>query len=217
MEAQVRQRTLELTNAFEFSQEIVTELELNRLLQSVTQPARDLLGGRAASICLLTPEGDTLVLKASSDGSPPQFDLTQLVAGQSIALRVVGQGETVITSAACTHCRFLQAHTPGQCVATPLHAGDRTMGALCVIRAEQAQFDPAETRALTLLANSAATAIINASLVEFGSSKPKKRPRWLNGNGWRLNCTITWPKPWFSQHKKRIDWGDGQRRPFDRG
>jgi two-component system nitrate/nitrite sensor histidine kinase NarX len=174
LEAQVRQRTLELTNAFEFSQEIVTELELNRLLLSVTNRARELLGARAASVCLLTPEGDNLALKASSGESAPSSDLNQLAAGQSLALQVVGQGETVITSAACTNCRFLLSHAPGQCVATPLHTGDRTLGALCVVRAEQEQFDTAETRALTLLANSAATAITNANLVEFGQQQAKE-------------------------------------------
>jgi two-component system nitrate/nitrite sensor histidine kinase NarX len=42
------------------------------------------------------------------------------------------------------------------------------LGALCVVRREADPFDPDETRALTLLANSAAIAIANARLAEAG-------------------------------------------------
>ncbi len=174
LEAQVQQRTRELANAFEFSQEIVTELELDRLLTSVTSRAKDLLDARAASVCLLTPTGSDLVLKASSD--PPEIikNITQSASHLPIARQVVGQGDTVITEASCANCQFLQGYAPGQCVATPLRTGERTLGALCVVRAEQHQFDPAETQALTLLANSAATAITNANLVEAGQQQVRE-------------------------------------------
>jgi signal transduction histidine kinase len=44
--------------------------------------------------------------------------------------------------------------------------GDRTLGELCVVRNAGKPFDPDEARALTLLANSAAVAIVNARLIE---------------------------------------------------
>ena len=166
LELQVRQRTRELTNAFEFSQEIVTELELERLLSSVVDRAKDLLDARASSVCLLTPEGKGLVLKASSGELPHSLELSQSVHEEPVTVQVISRGQTVVAHTGCSSCRFLQAYAPGECMATPLHTGDRTLGALCVVRAEQRQFDPVETQALTLLANSAATAITNAHLVE---------------------------------------------------
>jgi two-component system nitrate/nitrite sensor histidine kinase NarX len=166
LEAQVQQRTRELANAFEFSQEIVTELELERLLTSVTSRAKHLLNARVASVCLLTPSGSDLVLQASSDPPLPANGIVPEANPLPISLQVVGQGDTVVAEAGCTNCQFLQGYAPGQCMATPLRTGERTLGALCVVRAENQQFDAAETRALTLLANSAATAITNAHLIE---------------------------------------------------
>lgn len=174
LESQVRQRTRELANAFEFSQEIVTELELERLLASVTSRARDLLDAQAASICLLTPQGTELVLKASSGVTAAQAGIVQPAHRQPIAARVVDQGQTVVTETACANCQFLRAQGPGQCVATPLRIGEHTLGALCVVRTESQQFDPTETRALSLLANSAATAITNANLVEAEQAQARE-------------------------------------------
>jgi two-component system nitrate/nitrite sensor histidine kinase NarX len=51
LETRVEQRTRELTSAFEFSQEISAQLETERLLQSVTDRARDLTGAVAVSLC----------------------------------------------------------------------------------------------------------------------------------------------------------------------
>ena len=82
------------------------------------------------------------------------------------AQQVVGAGETVTLAADCTRCAFLSAHAPGQCAVAPLRSGNLTLGALCVVRREAKVFDTNETRALTLLANSAAVALANAHLAE---------------------------------------------------
>lgn len=174
LEAQVRQRTRELANAFEFSQEIVAELELDRLLSSVTDRAKNLLDARAASVCLLTPAGDNLTLKASS-GLPASLPvIIQSAERLPIARNVVRDGHTIAVETTCADCRVLQGHVPGQCVATPLRSGEQTLGALCVVRGEQHQFDQAETRALALLANSAATAITNANLIQVGQQQARE-------------------------------------------
>jgi len=76
--------------------------------------------------------------------------------------------------AACAACRFVLAHPPGLCAIVPLHAGETTLGALCVVRGENNPFDPDTTRALTLLANSAAIAIANARLAEAGRRRAEE-------------------------------------------
>ena len=167
LETRVTQRTRELASAFEFSQEIVAQLDLQRLLHSVTDRARALTRTEAASLCLLDESGTTLVLAASEgDGAAP-LNLRQPVLLDPAA-RVVGGGETVVLEAARSACGFLLTYPAGRCAATPLRVGDYTLGALCVVRADGTPFDPDETRALTLLANSAAIAIANARLVEEG-------------------------------------------------
>jgi two-component system nitrate/nitrite sensor histidine kinase NarX len=167
LESRVARRTRELTTAFEFSQEIVIELDLDRLLASVTGRARDLLRARAASLCLLSAGGEELVLQASCGETKTQTGLRQPAAGRALAEQVVEAGQTISIATACAHCRFLENYGPGQGVATPLRTGETVLGALCVVRPEGETFGTDETRALALLANSAATAIANAHLVEL--------------------------------------------------
>jgi len=165
LEARVAQRTRELSAAFEFSQEIVAQLELEHLLRSVTERARVLTAANAAALCLLEDDRSTLVLAASSGDSGAHLHLRQVLQ-RDPAHRVVAAGETVVTHADCAHCQFLGAHAPGQCAVAPLRAGEATLGALCVVRPPGQVFDADETRALTLLSNAAAIAIANARLVQ---------------------------------------------------
>lgn len=164
LESRVAQRTREITSAFELSQEIVAQRDLDHLLQSVTDRARALTQSQAASLCLLDENHSALTLVAQSGNGKSPAGLHQSLQ-RDLARRVVVEGETVIMQAACSQCGFLLAHAPGQCVAAPLSAGSESLGALCAVRETGKPFDADETRALTLLANSAAIAIANARLV----------------------------------------------------
>ncbi|MFQ5578228.1 MAG: ATP-binding protein, partial [Anaerolineae bacterium] len=165
LEYRVTQRTRELAAAFEFSQEIVADLHLKHLLASVTERACSLMGAQAATLCLLAPNGRYLEVAAGSGQNIAQVKQRQ-PAADGLTSQVIGAGQTVSTEITCANCGFLDTHAPGQCVAAPLRAGEQTLGALCVVRPQQAKFDPEETRALTLLANAAAIAIANARLAE---------------------------------------------------
>lgn len=165
LESRVEQRTQELTTAFEFSQEISAQTEIDQLLQSVTDRARALTHGVAASLCTVDRDPNLLTLVAASGGGPTLLHLQQALDCDP-AQQVVGEGATVVVDAGCTNCRFLCIHAPGRSAVAPLRTGSTTLGALCVVRRQAEDFDPNETRALTLLANSAAVAIANARLVE---------------------------------------------------
>ncbi|MEK7784765.1 MAG: type IV pili methyl-accepting chemotaxis transducer N-terminal domain-containing protein, partial [Chloroflexota bacterium] len=167
LEARVARRTHELASAFEFSQEIVAQLDPDHLLRSVADRAQALMQAQAVSLCLLAADGNYLELVASRGETASPANLRQPVQ-RGLAARVIGAGETVVIEAACSSCGFLCAHAPGQCIAAPLRVGERTLGALCAVRNSGAHFDFDETRALTLLANSAAIAIANAQLAEAG-------------------------------------------------
>jgi two-component system, NarL family, nitrate/nitrite sensor histidine kinase NarX len=169
LEARVTERTRELTSAFELSQEIIAQIDLESLLRSATDRARLLTRADAASLCLIDQDSRTLILSAGSGSGALPMDLRQPIGfGLYPADQVIDQGLSIATESACTNCGFLHARTPGQCAAVPLRVGDRTLGALCVVRDHGPVFDSDETRALTLLANSAAIAIVNARLIEAG-------------------------------------------------
>ncbi len=165
LETRVEQRTRELTSAFEFSQEISAQLETDRLLQSVTDRARDLTGALAASLCSIENDPSQLTLIAQSGSDAAWINVQQSI-DRDPAQQVVGAGQTVTLAADCTRCAFLSTYAPAHCAVAPLRSGDLTLGALCVVRRDPEEFDANETRALTLLANSAAVALANARLVE---------------------------------------------------
>lgn len=164
LEQQVAQRTQELTTAFEFSQEIVRELEPSHLLQLVADHTRTLMRGDAASLCVLDENGRLLELVANSGIGQDHLGLRQSTA-HGLALPVIQERQTVLTNGGCANCGFL-AHFPGtSCLAAPLQVGERSLGALCVVR-PHLPFDQNEARALTLMANAAAVALENARLIE---------------------------------------------------
>ena len=172
-EAVATQRTRVLMSAFEFSQEIVAELDPGLLAQSVTDRALALTHARTAALCLLEEIGIRLQLAATSGETRP-IQAHQPFMSLVAAGRVIGDGETIVVDAACALCGFQQAHAPGLCAAAPLRTGDTTLGALCVVRGDGRRFDPDETLALTLLANSAAIAISNARLAEAGRAQARR-------------------------------------------
>ncbi len=91
-----------------------------------------------------------------------------------LPLQVVGGGQTAVIQTDSSTCGFLHDHPAAYCAAAPLRIGAQTLGALCVVRNNSHPFDPDETRALTLLANSAAIAVANARLVEAGRRQSKQ-------------------------------------------
>ncbi len=164
LQHRVDQRTNELVEAFEFSQEIVSRLDLDSLLQSVTDRCRKLMNAREARLCLIQQNGRALELVAGQGGPHPTMPVFQPVE-RGIALEVVGEGKTVVRQH-CTDCAHMSGHEPGVCVAAPLKTGETVLGALCVVRPENTPFSVEEVQALTLLANTAAIAITNARLVD---------------------------------------------------
>ncbi len=165
LEKRVAQRTRELSAALELSQEIVGQIDLNGLLDSVTERARALTHASSASLCLIDHDPNVLTLVADCGADPSLLHLKQPL-DRDPAQHVVGEGATVVVDASCTNCGFLCAHAPGRSAVAPLRTEATTLGALCVVRRHAEDFDANEMRALTLLANSAAVAIANAHLVE---------------------------------------------------
>lgn len=171
LEARVLQRTHELKVAFEISQEIAAQLDLDHLLSSVIDHAQNLMKSQATMLCLLTPDGNELTLSASSSELSLSIGEKQAVE-RGFAAQVIGDGQTANTETKCANCRFYNNHEPGQCAVAPLRVGNQIIGALCVVRSGNGgetvpvPFDLDEERALTMLANSAAIAINNTRLVE---------------------------------------------------
>jgi len=165
LEARVAERTRELSVAFEFSQDITQQLERERLFESIAERARALMQAEAASLCLVTPDGQGVQLVAHSGQRARGEKLWQPV-GNEPTLQVVGEGRTMLTDLGGSTCTFLDGRPCDQCLAAPLQIGGHNIGAICILRGSRAPFEEEEERAFTLLTNSAAIAIANAHLLE---------------------------------------------------
>jgi two-component system nitrate/nitrite sensor histidine kinase NarX len=179
LESQVVQRTRELATAFEFSQEIVAQRDLNELMSSVVERARLLMQAESAALCVLSLDDNTLELASYSGDVTIELGVKNPIQDR-LSRQVIDADQTIVSETHCTNCEFLLSNSPGSCMVTSLRAGDHTLGAICVVQSDQkdakkiASFDADGQRALNLLANSAAIAISNTRLVKAERQKAKQ-------------------------------------------
>ena len=162
LENQVAVRTHELSVAFEFSQEIVGQLDFESLLAMITKKASALMRAERAFLCLANPRDNTVEMYADISGvrkgNKPQ-QKAELV--QEVAI----DGKAVVAMVPDYACKFIQAESSKQCISVPLRSGDRIIGAICALRVRSDVIDENEKQAFVLLANSAAVAIENVRLI----------------------------------------------------
>ena len=172
MESRIAERIRELSIAFEFSQEIISELEFDGLLEAIINKARNLMRTELVSLCLIMPGENKIEVFASHHLGVKSRNRPQ----QSIDTveEIVGKNQMIDARVNDLACKFLRADTSKRCLAVPLRVGDRTIGALCVLRDLSLNFEETEKRAFTILANSAAIAIENANLIKEGELQTKR-------------------------------------------
>ena len=165
LERRVAQRTQELETLNQVSREISSRLDIQQVLNSVTEKARILLGGEVASLCLVDENQHWLKLQALSG---PQHAIVgkRMPTNEQFALAVLASEHTMIcgTDSCKGGCRMLSDEYRASHLAAPLRIGDRVIGALCVGSPAQNQFANESAKMLTKLANVAAIALENARL-----------------------------------------------------
>ncbi|MCX6080868.1 MAG: GAF domain-containing protein [Chloroflexi bacterium] len=165
LEERVVQRTHELEMLNEVSREISSRLDIQQVLNSVTDKARTLLGGDVASLCLMDENQYWLKLQAVS--GPQDAVNTQAVrADEELAGTVLKSNHAVICGVDACYggCRMLADPYRTSHLAAPLRVGERVIGALCVGSPAQNRFAGESSDMLTKLANAAAIALENARL-----------------------------------------------------
>jgi nitrate/nitrite-specific signal transduction histidine kinase len=165
LEQRVAQRTQELETLNEVSREISSRLDIQQVLNSVTEKARTLLGGEVASLCLVDANQHWIKLQAVSG---PQHAVVgdTMRADEGFADSVLSgdQAMTCGVSSCRSGCRMLSTEYRTSHLAAPLRVGDRVIGALCVGSPAQDRFAVEAAGMLTKLANVAAIALENARL-----------------------------------------------------
>ena len=165
LEQRVAQRTQELETLNQVSREISSRLDIQQVLNSVTEKARTLLGGEVASLCLVDANQRWLKLQAVS--GPQNAVVGRAVrADEEFANAVlVGEHAMLCEAGNCQGgCCMLAQEYRASHLAAPLRIGNRVIGALCVGSPLHNQFASESAGMLTKLANVAAIALENARL-----------------------------------------------------
>lgn len=165
LEQRVAQRTRELETLNEVSREISSRLDIQQVLNSVTEKARVLLGGEAAALCLVDETQHWLKLQTLSGPKHAVVGNTMRADNEFADAVLAGDGAMICGIDACRGgCRMLSNEYRTSHLAAPLRIGDRVIGALCVGSPAQNQFATESADMLTKLANVAAIALENARL-----------------------------------------------------
>lgn len=171
LENQVAVRTHELSVAFEFSQEIVGQLDFESLLAMITKKASVLMRAERAFLCLPNPRDNTVEMYADISGIRKGNKPRQQV---ELVQEVAIDGKEVIAMVPDYACKFIQSESSKQCISVPLRSGDRIIGAICALRDRSDMIDENEKQAFTLLANSAAIAIENVRLINVQEQQARQ-------------------------------------------
>ena len=165
LEQRVNQRTHELEALNEVSREISSRLNIQQVLNSVTEKARSLLGGEVASLCLLDESQHWLKLQTIS--GPGEAVISEVVSTSNSPTDAILQGKQALYCGidACQGgCAILAENYRASHLAASLYIGDQVIGALCVGSPTPNQFGNESVNMLTKLANVTAIALENARL-----------------------------------------------------
>jgi len=165
LEERVAQRTRELETLNEVSREISSRLDVQQVLNSVTDKARTLLGGDIASLCLVDNHQHWLKLQAVSGPKHAIVGDTMPAEGKFSNVVLASEDAMICDVGSCRGgCRMLSDEFRTSHLAAPLRVGERVIGALCVGSPAQNKFASESAEMLTKLASVAAIALENARL-----------------------------------------------------
>lgn len=174
---EIVQRTAQLEALHDVGLEIIGELELDELLQSIAARAVELVQGRSGGFCMYQPEEDVLdFVIHTGDLSLPSK--TTVERGEGLAGQVWVKRETIIVEdyREWVGERNLWVETLGNFsdIGIPVQWGDQFLGVLEVLGEPGRRFIEEEANLLEKFAVQAAIAIQNARLFEREKTRRKE-------------------------------------------
>ena len=168
LEKRVVQRTQELEALNVVSQEITSRLDIEQVLNSVTDKSRALVGGEVSFLCLLDHSQRNLSLQTFSGSDDAAVGDVTIVKDHDLTATIVGSEKAVVCGIdSCREgCAILSQKYRGSHLAAPLRINEQIIGALCVGSSSPQRFGEESAELLTKLANTAAIALENARLYE---------------------------------------------------
>lgn len=167
-ETNARARQLAVIN--EISQQLATELDVDKLLKLITTSAVEILNAEAGSLLLLSEDGSgDLEFKVAVGGSGQELVGRRLKTGQGLVGEVALRGKPVIVNDTSGDNRIAQLkpdvfHT-SSVLAVPMLYQNKVTGVLEVLNKKDGNsYGPEDTSLLSTFAGQAAVALENARL-----------------------------------------------------
>jgi signal transduction histidine kinase len=179
-ETNLRARQLSTLN--DISRKLVaTELNLDNLLQIITQSATDILNAEAGSLLLTTDDG-TGDLEFKVDIGSPGVDLvgTRVRVGKGLVGEVASSGKPLIVNDVVRDANWAKDFDTARFVtrnvlATPLITQNRVIGVLEIVNRRNGVFTQDDIELVTTFASQAAVAIENARLFQTTDQQLRDR------------------------------------------
>jgi len=169
-QVQVERRIREVTTVYDIGQ-AMDKVEIDRLLDMITEKAAAVMEAQACSLLLKLPESDSLVIAASHGLPDDVVENARIFVGSSIAGRVVETGEPLLLNSLADDPRFQGSgiHSVpdvSSSICMPMKNEDGVVqGVLCIRRRSAAPFFTEEDlRLFSIFATQAGLAINNAQL-----------------------------------------------------
>ncbi|MBI5029339.1 MAG: GAF domain-containing protein [Chloroflexi bacterium] len=167
---ETNQRATEMAALTEIGREISSMLDMNTVLERITESARELLNASAAAVFLLDQDGKTLRPMYTAGEIAEQLKKFQPSLGKGIIGSIAQSGVAEIVVKTTNDPRALsiagvRLKQAEQIMAAPLSSQNQVIGAMAVWRADDAKpFEQANLNFLVGLTRQAAIAIQNARL-----------------------------------------------------
>ncbi|MDP2953175.1 MAG: GAF domain-containing protein, partial [Chloroflexota bacterium] len=170
-EAQKREKEAEALH--KIGVEVSALLDLDQILRSVADKARQLLGTETATLALLDDSSQEVYIRAASGTTGQALLQVRLKPGQGMAGKVAGTGQALRTEDYLSDTSFPHDHDADAAVreeglraflSVPLKIGVKVFGSLTVADRRSHAFSDHDLDLLSRLANQAAVAIENSQL-----------------------------------------------------
>ena len=169
-QVQVERRIREVATVYEIGQ-AMDKVEIDRLLDMVTEKATAVMEAQACSLLLRLPETESLVIAASFGLPSDVVENTRIFIGSSVAGRVVETGEPLLLNSLADDPRFSGSGIGSDpdvssSICMPMKDENGTVqGVLCIRRrAAGPLFTDEDLRLFSIFATQAGLAINNAQL-----------------------------------------------------
>jgi len=169
-QAQAERRIREVATVYDIGQ-AMDKVEIDRLLDMITQKAAAVMEAQACSLLLRLPESDSLVIAAAWGLPDHVVENARIFVGSSIAGRVVETGEPMLLNSLSDDPRFQGSGVQrvpdvSSSICMPMKdENGAVQGVLCIRRSEDGpHFRDDDLRLFSIFATQAGLAINNAQL-----------------------------------------------------